>query len=170
MQSMNPTNIDFFLDQARKIAANEQHAPIAVIASDTEILPILAVFRDDSDKDRFVQAAQAASRRMNAHTAVFVTEAWATVLPKDTYGVVSDEEAGELLQKARAAGVQRREILIVTIEVRGEAPAVFTAEIGAEEGFGDRKIGPWEKMDAEIVTGRMMDLLGEVAGKQREVA
>jgi len=157
--------METFMEKARQIAEDDQHAPICVLLSDQAVIPINAPFTDDEAKVRFVRVVQSVSKKMNAYAAVFITEAWVTVLPAaGDGGALSDEDAYEALQQYKASGGKRKEVLLLTVEQRGKRPMVLSAEVGAENGTGERKIGPWEPiMDGDgIFSGQMMDLLGEL--------
>lgn len=160
-----------FLEKAREIAEAGQHAPICILLSDQHVIPINAPFTDDEAKTRFVRVVQSVSKKMNAYAAVFITEAWVTVLPTEGDGrSMSDEDAYEALQAYKAAGGKRKEVLMLTVEHRGQRPQVLSAEIGVPDGTGERKVGPWEPlMEGDgIFSGQMMDLLGELQDVQAQ--
>lgn len=152
--------IQMSVGRAREIAGSETHAPMAIVIGPQIIFPMQGDFRTEADKERFCAMVRGVSRLSNAKAVVFVTEAWITVLGGKP-GIPTEAEALADLQKARESGVPRQEVLMVSIEVRGEKTRMMTANIGEEGGEGARKVGPWTTFDSMQASGRMIDLLGE---------
>lgn len=145
------------LATALRIASEREHAPIVILVGDDDICPVAGQYRDDVEKDMFVSGIQRIAAAMKAHTSVFIHEAWLTVLPKGK-GLPTDEE----ITRMRASGALRQEALIIALERRGKKPVVAAAMIGVEGGAGPRKIGPFEVLPGNGMTGRMLDMLGEL--------
>jgi hypothetical protein len=146
------------LATALKIAAEREHAPIVLLVGDNDVCPVAGQYKDDEEKDMFVAGIQRIAAAMKAHTSVFIHEAWLTVLPAGKR-IPTDEE----ITLMRTSGVLRQEALIVSIERRGKPPMVVSAMIGVEGGLGTRKVGPFERLPGTAMTGRMLDMLGELA-------
>jgi len=145
------------LATALRIASEKEHSPIVILVSDDDVCPVAGQYKDDLEKDMFVEGIQRIAAAMKAHTSVFIHEAWLTVLPKGK-GIPTDEE----ITRMRASGALRQEALLVSIEQRGKKPVVGAAMIGVEGGSGPRKIGPFEVLPGNGMTGRMLDMLGDL--------
>lgn len=145
------------LATAHGIAAEREHAPIVLLVGEEGVCPVSGQYHDDRTKDLFVEGIQRIAARVKAHTSVFIHEAWLTVAPAGK-GIPTDAEISAL----RSSGLLRQEALIVSVEQRGKEPLLVAAMIGVDDGVGTRKVGPFERLPGSAMTGRMLDMLGEL--------
>lgn len=145
------------LSTALQIASEREHAPLVLLVGDEGVTPISGQYADDAEKDLFVAGVQRIAARTKAHTSVFIHEAWLTTLPAGK-SIPTDEEIAHM----RNSGALRQEALIVSIERRGKPPMVVSAMIGVEGGLGTRKVGSFELIPGRPMSGRMLDMLGEL--------
>ena len=145
------------LATALQIAAEREHAPIVLLVGEEGVCPVSGQYHDDRTKDLFVAGIQRIAARVKAHTSVFIHEAWMTVLPASK-GTPTDDEIAQM----RSSGALRQEALIISVEQRGKEPLLVAALIGVDGGFGTRKVGPFERLPGTAMTGRMLDMLGEL--------
>lgn len=145
------------LATALRIAAEREHAPIVLLVGEEGVCPVSGQYYDDLTKDLFVAGIQRIAARVKAHTSVFIHEAWLTVAPAGK-GIPTDEEIAQL----RSSGAFRQEALIISVEQRGKEPLLVAAMIGVEGGIGTRKVGSFERLPGTAMSGRMIDMLGEL--------
>lgn len=148
---------------AHSIAQKDEHLPLTMLFSKAGAKPLTGNFAAGETKYQYADRIRATARKMGAHTAVFINEAWLTVFKTDKDIKLVDTEAIlAAAQKARASGTGRIEALIITVERLKAAPLVFRADVGAEGGCGTRKLSPLCVLGNTQSGGDMMDLLGEL--------
>lgn len=149
------------LATALRIAAEREHAPIVLLVGEEGVCPVSGQYHDDRTKDLFVAGIQRIAARVKAHTSVFIHEAWLTFLPADK-GMPTEEEIARVRARVRSSDCLRQEALIISVEQRGKEPLLVAAMIGVDGGVGTRKVGSFERLPGSAMTGRMLDMLGEL--------
>lgn len=154
--------VDILKEKAHDIARTEQHSPMLFLVGPEKLVPILAQFGSEEDKERFAVLSRRAAQSINACAAVFITEAYLTFVRGQESKRLDDEE---LLAYAREQKLERQDTLLVSVEMKGQPSVFYAAKIGVPDGVGARKIGEFKLMDGfGRTTGRFTDLLGELEG------
>ncbi len=148
-------------------------APMFVIHGADRTVVMLARWRTDDDKDRFVMAVRAVAVAEDAQCISFISEAWVRdVAP--TPGETRDEAMRRAHQVPPSQAEDRKEIALVITEYRDRAGEICRRGTAGEivRRYGDGKPSAVSKLDwkADAMEGRFVGLVPPLrpTAEQRE--
>lgn len=132
------------------VESGEEHQPIMLALTPQGINPMLL---RGIDKDRFKEVIGGLLRQLHAYAYIFINEAWAADLDKDS-PLVQELLSGRK-KISELPPDDRIESLMIMAAENGKSYRLWSAKILYTRD-GDRYLGEWEEKKGEGPTGRLI--------------
>lgn len=130
--------------------------PMWILESDKEIVPIVAPFNDDSEKDLAAEFVRNKAKEIGASVCGFMSEAWQVV-------VIPERDGGDALSTKASAHEDRREVIHIVTEDRAGGYACGSFFILRPE-HGKATLSPFKVEEGlERIKGRFSSMLEKLS-------